>query len=88
MTINYLGYTIRTSAFELVGVGRFMASVNITPARCDVPTLLDLPVSPGIYPTAEEAMDATVKYAQLVIDCVLSNTAAEQPECLTGEERR
>jgi len=67
--VDYRGYSIQASAYEVDRVGRFMASLTIlAPPGAHQRELLHLPVGQRLFPTAREALDAAIEQAHMVID--------------------
>jgi hypothetical protein len=69
--MEYKGMLIKAAAFEVVGTGRFIATLLIRrsgPAHRRNAKLFDLPSSKTLFEDREEALDCTVAYARAIID--------------------
>jgi len=68
-SVEYGGFTIKVGAFEIVGTGRFIASLQIGWSGCTQSSLIALPVTDRLFDTAEEALERTIAHARRIIDC-------------------
>ena len=69
MCAQYRGYSIQAGAFELVGTGRFIASLLVCKVGSTDRKLIDLPVTHCLYDCAEEALSSTVEHGKGLADC-------------------
>ena len=60
MCAQYRGYSIQAGAFELVGTGRFIASLLVCKVGCTDRNLIDLPTDLVPDLSVPEAVDASV----------------------------
>jgi len=69
-SVEHRGFSIRATAFEVGSTGRFMASLEIDRTGSTQGNLIDLPVTDGLFDSAEEALADAIAHARRVIDCV------------------
>ena len=68
-SVEYGGFTIKVGAFEIVGTGRFIASLQIGWTGGTQGSLIALPVTNGLFYSAEDALERTIAHARRIIDC-------------------
>ena len=68
-SVEYAGFTIKVRAFEIAGTGRFIASLQIGWTGRTRSSLIALPVTDGLFDSAEEALERTIAHARRIIDC-------------------
>jgi len=56
--VEYEGFTIKAAAFAVAGTGRFITSLVICRAGSADGSLIDLPVTHGLFYTAEELIES------------------------------
>jgi len=69
-SVEHRGFTIRAAAFEVARTGRFIASLEISRTGSTERNLIDLPLTDGLFDSAEDALDDAIAHARRVIDCV------------------
>jgi len=69
-SVEHGGFTIRAAAFEVGDSGRFMSSLTVGRTGSAEGNLIDLPMTDGLFDTAEDALEDAIAHARRVIDCV------------------
>ena len=67
MCVEQDGFTIKAAAFELFGTGRFIASLFICRIGSTEGSLIDLPVTHGLFDTADEALESTIEHGRFIL---------------------
>ena len=71
--VEHGGFTIKAAAFEVADTGRFMASLTIDRTPSGQGSLIDLPMTDGLFDSADKALEDAIAHGRRVIDCVGSD---------------
>ena len=69
--MEYKGMTIRAAAFEVVGTGRFVASLLVVRTsfpRSQNTKLFEPPSPDGFFRDSEEALESALAFARAIVD--------------------
>ena len=72
----YRGFTIKASSFELAGTGHFTSSLTISAPGS---TLVDLPITHHLFPSAAEALSMTLAQGRTLVDSLAIDKARGGP---------
>jgi hypothetical protein len=73
-------FTIKAAAFEIAGTGRFIASLLISRTGSTEGRLIDLPVTHGLFESAEEALESTVEHGRFIVANALPGAAPRRTQ--------